>query len=83
MFLSEVPIADVVSSLNGKVRFVGLKAPMNFNLEGFERKLKNIAERRYIKEFKISNNKKTYWTYTVYEFKEKSCMFRKENVVYS
>ena len=76
MYLSKVPIADVVLSLKGKVRFVGLKAPMNFCLQDFERKLgENGAKRIYKKEFDISRNKKTYWTYTVYEFEQSSCKF--------
>lgn len=66
MYLSRVSIADVVISLKGKTRYVGLKSPMNFRLKEFESRIpaKRIAE----KQFTISRNKGTYWIFTLYEF---------------
>ena len=70
MYLSNISIADVVLSLRGKTRFVGLKSPMNFRLSSFEKRIK--ANKIYSKEFTISRNKGTYWVFTLYEFESDS-----------
>ena len=66
MYLSNIPIADVVLSLRGKVRYIGLKSPMNFRLTEFETRIQ--AKRLCYQKFTISRNKGTYWIFTLYEF---------------
>ena len=55
MYLSNIPIADVVLSLRGKVRYIGLKSPMNFRLTEFETRIQ--AKRLCYQKFTISRNK--------------------------
>lgn len=70
MYLSNISIADVVLSLRGKTRYIGLKSPMNFRLSAFEKRIK--ARKIFSREFTISKNKDTYWLFTLYEFESDS-----------
>lgn len=71
MYLSEVSIGDIVRSLRGKTRYVGLKSPSNFMLKEFEEKID--AKPLESVRFTISAKKNTYWNFTFYELSSISC----------
>ena len=67
MFLSTKSIGEVVASLRGKTRYIGLKSPSNFKLKEFEDQIN--ATRLEKLNVVISRKKQSFWVFTLYEFR--------------